>query len=124
LIVGNDYCYLVTAVTTNGIESCISNVDCAHLNFEIPILTHVSINSTANGTGTDTVKWSYPKELNTTIFPGPYHYQLYRETGYPSGTDALILTTTQQASIINPDTTYEDSSLDTENFIYLLNTNT
>ncbi|MCB9224611.1 MAG: gliding motility-associated C-terminal domain-containing protein [Crocinitomicaceae bacterium] len=114
LIVGNDYCYLVTVVTNKGIESCLSNVDCAHLNFEIPILTHVSINSTDVSNGTDTVKWSYPKELNTTIFPGPYHYQLYRQTGYQGGVETLVLTTTQQASIANPDTTFEDTGLNTE----------
>ncbi|MBD3639313.1 MAG: gliding motility-associated C-terminal domain-containing protein [Crocinitomicaceae bacterium] len=117
LVVGNEYCYLVTAVTTSGVESCLSNVDCEHLNFEIPVLTNVSINTTDPAVGTDTVKWSYPKELNTTTFPGPYHYQLYRIEGY-QGAETLVLTTPQQASIINPDTTFEDTGLDTENNPY------
>jgi gliding motility-associated-like protein len=118
LVVGNDYCYLVTAVTTNGVESCISNVDCAGLNFEIPIMTNVSINTTDVTTGTDTVKWSYPKELNTTLFPGPYNYQLYRQEGYAGGTETLVLTTAQQASIANPDTTFEDTGLNTSGSAY------
>ncbi|UKN00846.1 gliding motility-associated C-terminal domain-containing protein [Paracrocinitomix mangrovi] len=117
IVVGNDYCYLVTAVNSNGVESCLSNIDCEHLNFEIPVLTHVSINTTNPSTGTDTVKWAYPKELDTLSFTGPYHYQLYRIQGY-SGTESLVLTTSPQTSIINPDTTFEDSNLDTENNPY------
>lgn len=117
LIVGNEYCYMVTAVTTNGVESCLSNFDCAHLNFEIPVLTHVSINTTDASTGTDTVKWSYPKELNTTLYTGPYHYQVYRTLGY-TGTAQLVLTTPQQVSIINPDTTFEDVGLNTGGTAY------
>lgn len=113
LVVGNEYCYLVTSVNSNNVESCLSNVDCQHLNFEIPVMTHVSINSTDFSSGTDTVKWSYPKELNATLYPGPYHYQLYRRQGY-TGSESLILTTGQQASIMNPDTVYEDTGLDTE----------
>ena len=118
LIVGNDYCYIVTAVNSAGVESCISNVDCDHLNFEIPVLTHVSINITAGTAGTDTVKWSYPKELNTTLYTGPYHYQLYRQTGLSGGAESLVYTSTPQASIINPDTTFEDINLNTEDNAY------
>jgi len=118
LIVGNEYCYIITAVLDNGVESCISNVDCASLNFEIPVLTHVSILTTDPTTGVDTVKWSYPKELNTTLYPGPYHYQLYRQAGTGGGTETLIYTSSPQASIINPDTTFEDTGLDTENNPY------
>lgn len=117
LIVGNKYCYLITAVNSDGVESCISNVDCAHLNFEIPVITNVSIESTNTTTGTDSVKWAYPKELNTTIYTGPYHYQLYRIEGY-TGAESLVLTTPQQASIVNPDTTFEDTGLNTVDNAY------
>src|SRR5690606_14004656 len=101
----------------HGVESCLSNFDCAHLNFEVPVLTNVSIITTAASSGMDTVKWSYPKELDTLIFTGPYHYQLYRRTGY-TGTEVLVLTTPAQNSILNPDTTFEDTGLDTENNPY------
>jgi gliding motility-associated-like protein len=113
LVVGNQYCYLITAVNTNGVESCISNIDCQHLNFEIPVLTNVSINSTDLSTGNDSVKWSYPKELNTTIYTGPYRYELYRSVA--GGAESLVYTSPSQASIINPDTLFEDNTLNTEN---------
>lgn len=113
LIVGNEYCYVVTAVNANGLESCISNVDCEHLNFEIPVLTHVSVTNTSTSTGADTIMWSYPKELNTVLYPGPYNYRLYRQIGTGGGTETLIYTSGNQVSIINPDTTFEDLSLNT-----------
>ena len=116
LVVGNEYCYIVTAVSSNGVESCISNVDCQHLNFEIPVITHVSINTTDASTGTDSVMWSYPKELNTTLYSGPYHYELYRSQG--GGTESLVYSSPSQASIVNPDTLFEDVSLNTENLDY------
>lgn len=118
LIVGNDYCYLITAVNSSNVESCISNVDCDHLNFEIPVLTHVSINTTNPSTGSDTVMWSYPKELNTTLYTGPYYYQVYRQTGLSGGTESLVYTSPSQVSIVNPDTTFEDLNLNTEDNAY------
>lgn len=117
LVVGNEYCYLVTAVTTSGVESCLSNYDCAHLNFETPVLTQVSINSTDASSGTDSVMWSWPKELDTLTYSGPYFYQVYRTVGY-SGTETLVHTTASSASITTTDSTFEDTSLDTENNPY------
>lgn len=117
LIVGNKYCYLITAVTTNGIESCLSNVDCQHLNFEIPILTNVSINTTDVTNGSDSVIWAYPKELDTLLYTGPYHYQLYRTEGY-SGTETQVLSTPPQTSILTADTLFEDNGLNTQDNPY------
>lgn len=118
LIVGNDYCYIVTAVLANGIESCVSEQVCEGLNFEIPIMTHVSVMITSTTIGKDSVIWSYPKELNTALYTGPYHYQLYREDNYGGGTETLVLTTSPQTSILNPDTTFFDSNLNTEGIPY------
>ncbi len=118
LIVGNDYCYLITAVNANGVESCISEQICQHLNFEIPVLTHVSISFTDEAIGEDSVYWSYPKELNEILYPGPYHYQLYRKAVLGAGADALIYTSPDQTSILNPDTVYYDAALNTENLAY------
>ena len=118
LIVGNDYCYLVTAVTNTGVESCISNIDCANLNFEIPVLTNVSINTTETTTGTDSVIWAYPKELDTLLYTGPYHYKLYRTIGYAGGSESLIYTSPDRNSIINQDTLYEDTGLNTQDNPY------
>lgn len=118
LVVGNDYCYLVTAVNSSGVESCVSEQHCAHLNFEIPVMTNVSVYETATATGKDSILWSYPKELNTTLYPGPYNYKLYRSDNYGGGTETLVLTTPSQASIINPDTVFTDLTLSTETMPY------
>lgn len=118
LIVGNDYCYIVTAVNSKGVESCLSEQICQHLNFEIPVLTHVSIAVTNASLGEDSVYWSYPKELNEVLYTGPYHYQLYRKTGLGGIADELVYTSAEQISIINPDTVFYDSSLNTENLPY------
>ncbi len=114
LIVGNTYCYVVTAITAEGVESCVSDQVCEHLNFEIPVLTNVSINLTDVSMGDDTIYWSYPKELNTTVFPGPYHYQLYRGIGVGTVANELIYTSPDQALIENPDTVYNDLMLNTQ----------
>lgn len=118
LIVGNDYCYLVTIVNSSGVESCVSNQDCAHLNFEIPVMTHVSVYETSTTTGKDSILWSYPKELNALLYPGPYHYQLYRSENYGGGTETIVLTTSPQIAINNPDTVFTDLTLSTETIPY------
>lgn len=118
LIVGNDYCYMVTAVNTNGVESCVSEQICAHLNFEIPVLTHVSIDATDPTVGEDSIYWSYPKELNTGLYTGPYHYRLYRSENLGGGVETLVYTSPDQVSIVNPDTIFYDSGLNTESIPY------
>ena len=118
LIVGNDYCYLVTAVNSSGVESCVSAQDCEHLNFEIPVMTHVSVFETSTTTGKDSVLWSYPKELNTVLYPGPYHYQLYRSDNYGGGTETLVLTSNVEALIADVDTVFTDDLLPTETIPY------
>ncbi|MFT5823127.1 MAG: gliding motility-associated-like protein [Crocinitomix sp.] len=117
LIVGNDYCYMVTAINENGVESCVSEQICAHLNFEIPVLTHVSIAVTDPVIGEDSVYWSYPKELNEVLYPGPYHYQLYRQENL-GGPNTLVYTSGDQISIINPDTVFYDMGLNTQDMPY------
>ncbi|MDG1913257.1 MAG: gliding motility-associated C-terminal domain-containing protein [Crocinitomix sp.] len=117
LIVGNEYCYMVTAINESGVESCVSEQICNHLKFEIPVLTHVSISITDPVVGEDSVYWSYPKELNEVLYPGPYHYRLYRQENL-EGPNELIYTSAEQVSIINPDTVFYDSGLNTEDMPY------
>ena len=118
LIIGNEYCYLITAVNAQGVESCVSEQVCAQLKFEIPVLTHVSIDITSTTVGEDSVYWSYPKELNTEAFAGPYHYQLYRQENLGGGPSTLVYTSPDQVSIINPDTVFYDALLSTETIPY------
>jgi len=112
LVIGNRYCYIVTAVMNNGTESCPSSVDCAQLEFAVPILTHVTIHETNNISGADTVRWTHPLELNAVLFPGPYQYRLYRASGlnFPN---IEIFQSTIEPVLTDCDTLFEDLGLNT-----------
>lgn len=118
LSVGNKYCYLVTAILPNGAESCASNQSCGRLKFEIPVLTNVSVEVTDTEIGKDSIYWSWPKEIDTVNFPGPYFYELYRNNNFSINTNTLIHTTSTQSDISLADTFYLDENIDTENQAY------
>ncbi|MFK8046498.1 MAG: gliding motility-associated C-terminal domain-containing protein [Crocinitomicaceae bacterium] len=111
--VGNKYCYLVTIIMPNGKESCISNQACEQLNFEVPVLTNVSVFETNLVTGADSIYWSWPKELNLTNFPGPYYYELYRSNNFELNVNELIYTSPVGTDIELVDTFYYDTELNT-----------
>jgi len=115
LEIGNQYCYLVTLINNNGVESCVSSQVCNSLNFEVPVMTNVSVFETSATTGKDSIYWSWPKELNLTNFPGPYHYELYRHENYIGGTDILVYTSPTQPIISDVDTFHYDLNLNTLN---------
>jgi len=111
---GVEYCYLVVALFNQNTESCISTVECAQLRFDVPILTHVTIDVTNNTTGTDTVIWSMPKELDTLVqFSGSYYYNLYRSAGMGITPVTLVHTTPISTSLALTDTIFFDSGLNT-----------
>jgi len=118
LEIGNQYCYVVTMVNTNSVESCVSSQICNSLNFEVPVMTNVSVFETSTTTGNDSIYWSWPKELNLTNFPGPYHYELYRHDNYSGGTDVLVFTSPTQPIISDVDTLYYDENLNTKDIPY------
>ena len=118
LEIGNQYCYIVTMVNANGVESCVSDQVCNSLNFEVPVMTNVSVFETSTTSGKDSIYWSWPKELNLTNFPGPYHYELYRHDNYIGGTDILVYTAPTQPIISDVDTFYYDQNLNTKDIPY------
>ena len=81
LVVGIDYCYRVTATFFDGAESLASNEDCAYLKRDVPIITHVSNDSTDLTLGQVFIDWAKPIELDTVQHPGPYRYVLLRSEG-------------------------------------------
>jgi len=81
LVVGVNYCYRVTATFYDGAESLASNEDCGYLKRDIPIITHVSNDSTDLNIGRVFVDWARPIELDTIQHPGPYQYVLLRSEG-------------------------------------------
>jgi len=78
LIHGINYCYRITAYFIDEAESMASNESCAYLKRDVPIITHVSNDSTNLTAGNALVIWSKPIELDTIQYPGPYKYLLYR----------------------------------------------
>ena len=99
---GLTYCYVITAIFPDGAESYPSVETCSQLLKDLPILTNVSILTTASP-GKVYVAWSKPTQINTTVAPGPYKYRIYRSNDFAGSSFALIDST----ATIN-DTIYTD----------------
>lgn len=109
---GFRYCYTVTANYKNGSESCIVAPFCVQLPFDLPIVTHATVVETSNNQGIDSIRWTHPKELDTLLYTGPYHYQLYvgEKFTFP---DSLIFSSSIENNLIDCDTFWVDSNLNT-----------
>ncbi|HSY75519.1 MAG TPA: hypothetical protein VK890_01605, partial [Bacteroidia bacterium] len=87
VVPGLNYSYLVagTYPLPDGSISYASNDTCVLVKRNIPVLTNVSVDSTATGTGTIYLRWIKPStnilDFDTTSFPGPYTYRLMRAVG-------------------------------------------
>lgn len=112
LIPGEDYCYRIVACFPDGSESKASEELCGEKEKDVPIITHVSVDSTHVDEGQMVVGWSKPVDHDTIAFPGPYRYLIYRGEGSSSN---LVLI--DSLSGIN-DTNYLDVSLNTADFEY------
>lgn len=117
LIHGVDYCYMICAYFTDGAESYASNEDCATLKKDVPIITHVTVDTTAVN-GKNTIIWSPARrsEIDTVNFPGPYKYIIYRSNGANCNTLTAI---DSIGSVTLPgtenDTIYQHVNVDTYN---------
>jgi gliding motility-associated-like protein len=54
---------------------------CTFLKRDVPIITHVTNDSTDINAGRVKVIWAKPTELDTLQYPGPYQYTLFRNNG-------------------------------------------
>ncbi len=109
---GGVYCYMVVTVWPDGALSYASEEFCDTINKEVPVLTKVSIGLTSVTAGIDTVHWSKPSDLDTTLFPGPYVYRLfYSNEG--NNVDSLIFTTDSFTSLEAGDTTFVHEDINT-----------
>jgi gliding motility-associated-like protein len=112
LVHGQQYCYLITACFDDGAESIASQEVCAELSKDVPIITHVTVFETDKTNGKDSVRWAKPTELDTTQFPSPYKYNIYR-TDNLSGANQLIFSSQAKPSITQLDTFFIDSTINT-----------
>lgn len=113
---GAKYCYRLVAVfpAPNGGESYVSEDICVGpILADVPVITHVTIDKTDIAAGQVTVRWRRPFEANPVQFPPPYRYDVYRAVGFSRGTDSTLV-----GAIVNGDTTFIDTNINTEENIY------
>lgn len=112
LVPGEVYCYRVVACYPDGSESIASDEVCNQLIKDVPVITHVSVNTTSTTTGSINVRWSKPTEHDTVQFPGPYKYLIYRSQQNPN--NMVLIDSTASIN----DTSYIDTLLNTQDFQY------
>ncbi|HLG34405.1 MAG TPA: gliding motility-associated C-terminal domain-containing protein [Bacteroidia bacterium] len=113
LVIGIEYCYVVTVFYSDGSESCPSNEACAKLKKDLPVIINASVLSTSTTTGQVYVAWSkpIPPDLDTSLYPPPYKYKLYHYPDFtrPNATPDTLVATFSSID----DTTYYDTLLNT-----------
>jgi gliding motility-associated-like protein len=112
---GGIYCYMVVTVWPDGAQSYASEEFCDTINKEIPVMTKVSIGVTDIAFGVDTIHWSKPSDLDTTLFPGPYTYQLFYGQGN-NPIDQLVYETPEFEFLYQGDSSFTHENLNTADF--------
>lgn len=105
---GVSYCYMIVAIFPDGAESYASLEVCTQLPRYVPVLTHVDVRETNPNTGIIQVSWIKPDEIDSSIYPPPYSYELFRADGIDGSNFQLLGTYGYN------DTTFSDTNLDTE----------
>jgi gliding motility-associated-like protein len=104
LLPGQRYCYMVVALFPDGAESYASQEACVELPDILPVITHVSVDSTSSSSGRIWVAWSRPDSLDAQQWPGPYRYVLERAQDF----EGNAYSTVANFGSLN-DTTFVDS---------------
>lgn len=117
LHIGVNYCYRIISYFDDGSESISSNETCQRLSRDLPVLTHVSVNNTSTASGSDTVRWSKPTELDTLQYSGPYEYRLMRASGNNQAFNLIQTYTSTFLGNLN-DSIYRDENQNTQDLQY------
>ncbi len=110
---GFEYCYRIVSVFSDKAESIASEEVCTNLVKGIPVITHVSVDSTDTQQGKIYVEWSKPTEFDTIAAPGPYQYVVYHSNDFWGQLFQIVDTLNN----IN-DTTFVDKMLNTTDYPY------
>nr|WKN36855.1 gliding motility-associated C-terminal domain-containing protein [Tunicatimonas sp. TK19036] len=106
---GVNYCYRLVAVFPDGASSYASEEICAEMKVDAPVVTNVSVSETDENEGIIEIAWRSPFEIDESLFPPPYSYQVVRGTGFgENGSEEII-------SGIISDTSFVDIELNTLN---------
>ncbi|MBA3283914.1 MAG: gliding motility-associated C-terminal domain-containing protein, partial [Nitrosopumilus sp.] len=108
LVPGAEYCYMIVAYYPDGAESYASLEVCTELIKDVPVITNVSVVKTDQANGEIYVAWSKPTEFDSTAYPGPYQYVVYRSIGF-AASDLIPVATVNDIN----DTTFVDTSINT-----------
>jgi gliding motility-associated-like protein len=111
---GATYCYRLVAVfelPLGGISYASEEI-CQKIEATGPVITNVTVDETDLENGEITVSWLPPLDIDTTLYPAPYKYQVMRSTG---GSFTPV-------AVVEDDTTFTDTGLNTtaETFRYQL----
>lgn len=110
---GNTYCYrLVAAFPTPRLgESIVSEEICITVDVDVPLITNVSVEETDTENGEIFIRWTPPYDIDREQFPGPFTYELLRNTGFTGNQNRVSVISTS-------DTSFTDVGLNTENLVY------
>lgn len=107
LVHGIDYCYMIVAIYSDGAQSIASEEICTVLKRDLPVITKVSINKTAQPDGIADIEWVKPTDLDYSQTPGPFKYFIYRSAS--SGSAFILIDSLDGLS----DTDYVDQNINT-----------
>ncbi|MFC5408784.1 gliding motility-associated C-terminal domain-containing protein [Larkinella bovis] len=112
---GVQYSYRIVVVLPrpNNGQSVVSEQVCVNLPQQVPLITHVTVDSTFDTRGVITVRWTRPPGINPQDGTGPFQYRLFRATGLTGTnfTQIASINTTLQPTV--GDTVYTDRGLNT-----------
>ncbi len=106
---GGNYCYMIVTCFEDGSISYASEEFCATIAKDTPVMTNVDVNITDLVAGENYVAWSPPTAIDTMIYNGPYHYELYFNNG-----NTPVFTSTVEPFFFDADTTFIHQGIDTE----------
>lgn len=110
---GATYCYRLVAEfpAPKGGTSYASQEFCITIPIDNVLITNVSVLETDENNGEIEVRWNSPLEIDQTLFPPPYRYELVRYTGLSGSANGTSIVTTS-------DTSFVDTNLNTRDTPY------
>ncbi|MCC5943500.1 MAG: gliding motility-associated C-terminal domain-containing protein [Bernardetiaceae bacterium] len=113
---GTTYCYRIYAVfpVPGGGESYVSQEVCITIPSNAPYIINVSVEETETENGEMFVRWTQPIDIDSTVFPPPYSYELARADGF----GGLANWTQIGGRFDANDTTFTDTAINTEDLAY------
>lgn len=110
---GVNYCYRIVAefpLPKGGI-SYASIETCTTIPLDVPAITNVSIEETDTNNGEAFIRWTSPLEIDQTLFPPPFRYELIRYNGFSGSAGRIQVASTT-------DTVFTDTGLNSLDIPY------